>query len=154
MWEARTQHKEKTAAQLGDVVDGIRELCGEEDGDKQLDHLEGLRHSIKKQGLKSPKEVQEALVGKLTTIKGIGPGVASIFLRRIQGDWEEVYPYADDRCLGSARAFGLIGEKEGAEQLAEKVGKDDRRKFVRVLDTLIGIELEKKLDQAKEQAGV
>lgn len=152
MWEARTQHKEKTASQLGDVVDGIRDLCGEEDSDKQLDHLEGLRHSLK--DLKSPGEVQKALVDKLTTIKGIGPGVASIFLRRIQGDWEEVYPYADDRCLGSARKFGMIGEKEGAVELADKVGKGDRRNFVRVLDTLIGIELEKKTDEAIEQAGL
>lgn len=152
MWEARTQHKEKTASQLGDVVDGIRELCGSEDGDDQLDHLEGLRHSLK--GLKSAKEVQDSLVDKLTTIKGIGPGVASIFLRRVQGDWEEVYPYADDRCLGAARSFGLIKDNEGAEELAEKVGKGDRRKFVRILDTLIGIQLEKKLDEAIKQAGV
>lgn len=152
MWEARTQHKEKTASQLGDVVDGIRDLCGEKDDETELDHLEGLRDSIRDLG--SPKEVQDALVDKLTTIKGIGPGVASIFLRRIQGDWEEVYPYADDRCLKSARAFGLIDEKGGASELAEKVGKGDRRKFVRVLDTLIGIELEKKLDEGVKQAGV
>jgi hypothetical protein len=151
MWEARTQHKEKTAAQLGDVVDGIRELCGEKDDDKELDHLEGLRDQIK--DLKSATEAQEALVKDLTKIKGIGPGVASIFLRRIQGDWEEVFPYADDRGLKAARAFGLITEKEGTEELADKVGKD-RKKFVRLLDTLIGIELEKKEDEALKQAGV
>lgn len=150
MWEARTQHKEKTAGQLGNLVDGIRDMCGEKDDDKELDHLEGLRDQVKDLG--SPGEVQKALVDKLTTIKGVGPGVASIFLRRIQGDWEEVYPYADDRCLNSARAFGLITEKEGVEELAEKVGKD-RRGFARVLDTLIGIELEKKLDEATEKAG-
>ena len=153
MWEARTQHKEKTAGQLGNVVDGIRELCGEQDDDKQLDQLEGLREQVK--GMGSPKEVQDALVDKLTTIKGIGPGVASIFLRRIQGDWPEVFPYADDRCLSAARAFGLIDDKQGSEELADAVGrKQERRKFVRVLDTLIGIELEKKLDEAVKQAGV
>ena len=151
MWEARTQHKEKTAGQLGDVIDGIRELCGEKDDDKELDHLEGLRDEVK--DLESPKEVQEALVKKLTTIKGIGPGVASIFLRRIQGDWEEAYPYADDRCLGAARQFGLIEEKDGPDALAEKVG-EDRQKFVRVLDTLIGIQLEKKMEEALKAAGV
>lgn len=151
MWEARTQHKEKTAAQLGDVVDGIRELCGEKDEDKELDHLEGLRDQIK--DLKSATEVQEALVKKLTTIKGIGPGVASIFLRRIQGEWEEVFPYVDEKGLKAARAFGLITDKEGAEDLAEKVGSD-RRKFVRLLDTLIGIELEKKEEEALKAAGV
>ena len=151
MWEARTQHKEKTAGQLGDVIDGIRELCGEKDDDKELDHLEGLRDEVKDIG--SPQEVQEALVKKLTTIKGIGPGVASIFLRRIQGDWEEAYPYADDRCLGAARQFGLIEEKDGPDVLAEKVGKD-RQKFVRVLDTLIGIQLEKKMEEALKAAGV
>lgn len=153
MWEARTQHKEKTAAQLGDVVDGIRELCGEKDDEKQLDHLQGLREQVKDLG--SAEEVQQALVDRLTTIKGIGPGVASIFLRRIQADWPEVFPYADDRCLTAGRAFGLISEKEGAEELADKVGgKQERRKFVRVLDTLIGIELEKKLEEAVKQARV
>jgi hypothetical protein len=151
MWEARTQHKEKTAGQLGNLVDGIRDMCGEKDDDKELDNLEGLRDQVKDLG--SAEEVQKALVDKLTTIKGVGPGVASIFLRRIQGDWEEVYPYADDRCLGSARAFGLITDTEGVQELADSVG-GDRRKFVRVLDTLIGIELEKKLDEAIKQAGV
>jgi len=55
--------------------------------------------------------------------------------------------------LKAARTFGLISEKEGAEELAGKVGKD-RKKFVRLLDTLIGIELEKKVDQALKEAGV
>jgi hypothetical protein len=150
MWEARTQHKEKTAGQLGDLIEGIRDLCGEKDDDKELDHLEGLRDQVKKG---STKEVQDALVGKLTTIKGVGPGVASIFLRRIQADWEEVFPYADDRCLDAARTFGLIGEKEGSEDLA-KVVDGDKKRFVRLLDTLIGIQLEKKVDEAVKAAGV
>lgn len=149
MWEARTQHKEKTAGQLGNVVDGVRELCDGTEDETELDNLEGLKEKVS--GMKG-KEAQEVIVKHLTKIKGIGPGVASIFLRRVQGDWEEVYPYADDRCLADARRFGLIEQSGGAEELAEVVG-GDRRRFVRLLDTLIGIELEKKMDEAMQAAG-
>lgn len=150
MWEARTQHKEKTAAQLGDLVDGVKELCGGEgDADEDLSELKGLKAEL--EGLEA-----EAAQGKvketLTKIKGIGPGVVGIFLRRIQGDWKEVFPYADDRSLAAAVQFGLLKEGEGAQVLADQVGSD-RAKFVRLLDTLIGLDLEKVLDDAVKKAG-
>lgn len=150
MWEARTQHKEKTAGQLGDVCEGIKELCGDKSGEDELSELQGVRDQIK--GMEA-KEAADKVTDLLTQIKGIGPGVAAIFLRRVQGDWEEVFPYADDKSIKAAEEFGLISDGQGAQELKEKLG-GDRGQFVRLLDVLVGLTLEKALDKAKEAAGV
>ena len=149
MWEARTQHKEKTASQLGDLVEGIKELCGDAEGDQSA--LTGVREKLKG---KSTKEAQEEVRATLTKIKGIGPGGVAIFLRRVQGEWDEVYPFADDRGLVAAKRFGLVGDGGDAVALAKAVGLGDRGKLVKVLDVLVGLELEKVLDEAVEKAGV
>ncbi|ORX35424.1 hypothetical protein BD324DRAFT_632777 [Kockovaella imperatae] len=149
MWEARTQHKEKTASLLGDLCQGVKDLCGEDE--KDLSELSGVRDQVK--DLKDPKEAQDKVVDTLTDIKGIGPGGAAIFLRRAQIDWQEVFPFADDRSLKAAMQFKLIKEGEGAKELADTV-QGDRKKYVRLVDTLVGLELEKKVDEALKAAGV
>jgi hypothetical protein len=150
MWEARTQHKEKTAAQLGDLVEGVKELCGEGAGEGDLSDLQGLKEQL--DGL-DPAAAQAKVKEVLTKIKGIGPGVVGIFLRRVQGDWEEVYPYADVRSLAVAKRFGMLEAEEGVSALVDKV-EGDRRGLVRLLDTLIGLDLEKVVDAAMEKAGI
>jgi hypothetical protein len=150
MWEARTQHKEKTAGQLGDVCEGVKELCGDGAEEEELSELQGVRDQVK--GM-NPDEAAKKVTELLTRIKGIGPGVAAIFLRRVQGDWEEVFPYVDDRSVKAAKEFGLIEDGEGAEELKAKVG-GDKTQFVRLLDVLVGLDLEKAIDKAKEAAGV
>jgi hypothetical protein len=144
MWEARTQHKEKTAAQLGDVCAGVRELCGDRDSEEELNNMAGIREQL--EGLETG-DATDKVVQLLTQVKGIGPGVAGIFLRRVQGDWSEVFPFADDRSLAAAKRLGLIKDGGDAEDLAKLVN-GDRTKLVRLLDTLIGLDLEKKLDEA------
>ena len=148
MWEARTQHKEKTASLLGDLCEGVKDLCGEDERD--LSKLSGVRDQVK--DIKDPVEAQKKVVDILTGIKGIGPGGAAIFLRRAQMDWEEVFPFADDKSLSAARKFGLIKDGGGAKELATAVG-EDKQKYVRLVDTLVGLELEKKIDDAVEKAG-
>jgi len=153
MWEARTQHKEKTATQLGDLVNGIREICSPSSHEEGLSALSGVRGQI--QG-KSPEEARETVERMLKKIKGIGPGVVGIFLRRVQGDWGEVFPFADERGLKAARAFGLVKEGDGAEALRGAVGgegDEGRGRYVRVLDVLVGLELEKKVEEAVGMAG-
>ncbi|OHF04137.1 hypothetical protein CORC01_00476 [Colletotrichum orchidophilum] len=172
MWEARTQHKEKTAVQLGDLVEGVRKICseGEDDGGQKeeehdeddddeakaakkeeeekegdIEKMTALRQMVK--GMK-PKEAQEQVEKTLTDgIKGVGPTGAGIFLRRVQEEWEEVFPYADKRAVEAAVEFGVIGEGGGARELADAVS-GDRGKFVRMLDVLVGIQLEKKMEEA------
>ncbi|KAF6836647.1 hypothetical protein CMUS01_05351 [Colletotrichum musicola] len=149
MWEARTQHKEKTAAQLGDLVGGVREIC---DDDEDVENLQGLRERIK--DAENVDGAQKKLEGILTDgIKGIGPTGAGIFMRRVQGLWDEIFPYADQRALDASVRFGLNEEGDGARELAEKVDRD-RGQFVRLLDVLVGIHLEKNMNEALRKAGV
>ncbi|WWC60292.1 uncharacterized protein I303_102861 [Kwoniella dejecticola CBS 10117] len=139
MWAARTQHKEKTADQLVEFAQGVRGLNAEDEEDE----LAGIRQAIK--GLDTEK-AQGRVGDMLKSLKGIGPVGVSIFLRRIQGQWEEVYPYVDQRCLDSARSIGLVKETANAKDIAELCGNDSKQ-LVKLLDTLIGLDLEKKLDE-------
>jgi hypothetical protein len=153
MWEARTQHKERTASLLGDLCEGVKELCGEDEED--LSELKGVKKLV--EGIADSKEAQKKVTDTLTKIKGIGPGVAAIFLRRVQGDWEEVYPFIDEKGLKAANTFGLVGESDGADILAGKIdgkGEEGRRRFVRLVDTLVGLQLEKATERAIKLAGV
>ena len=154
MWEARTQHKEKTAVQLGDLVTGVREMCGGTNDQDDLSELRGVRERMNG---KSAADARGEVESMLKTIKGIGPGVVGIFLRRVQGDWEEVFPYADERGLKAARMFGLVKEGDDAEELRDAIGgegEEGKRRYVRALDTLVGLELEKKVEEAMKLAGV
>ncbi|TEA18340.1 hypothetical protein C8034_v011515 [Colletotrichum sidae] len=154
MWEARTQHKEKTATQLGGLVEGVRRICGGDDcaEGEEIEQMEGLRDKIK--SCETPEEAQKKVESILKEgIKGVGPTGAGIFLRRVQGLWEEVFPYADERALDAAVSFELIEDGAGAKDLADKVSRD-RGQFVKLLDVLVGIQLEKKMDEALEKAGV
>lgn len=178
LWEARTQHKEKTAVQLGSLAEGIVNLCGDSTDaqdslrpilDKALSQVSDGNNSF---------EVAEQVKNVLTKqVNGLGPGGVEIFLRRIQSQWGAVFPFADQRALNAAVKFDLISEKDFekgkehatqklAEQVAEHVGfplqdgkKDGDEEaecgrwwFVRTLDVLIGLEIEKKIDEAAKQA--
>jgi hypothetical protein len=156
---ARTQHRQKTAGELGGLVEAVRGagLGGEgEDGEQGLT---GLRGMLKGLGLDEAQEkVKEALVEK---VKGMGPTGVGIFLRRVQGEWDEVYPFLDERSLAAARDLGVLEQGEGPDELVEKMGEvlgeeveeDERRqRLVRLLDVLIGLALEKKIDEAKRAA--
>ncbi|KXH67673.1 hypothetical protein CSAL01_08707 [Colletotrichum salicis] len=160
MWEARTQHKEKTAVQLGDLVEGVRKIChgggGDDDESEQekengeedegaVEKMTALREMVKgMEAEEGQKKVEKVLTDG---IKGVGPTGAGIFLRRVQEEWEEMFPYADTRALEAAVEFGVIQEGDGAKELADAV-EGDRGKFVRMLDVLVGIQLEKKVEEA------
>lgn len=180
LWEARTQHKEKTAVQLGSLAEGITKLCGEGKGEDTRDNLQ----PILEQALSQAKDknnsfsVAEAITSVLTKeVNGLGPGGVEIFLRRVQSQWGAVFPFADERALNAAVKFDLIkkedvekGREHATQRLAEKVadhvgfpleeakGDGDEEAecgrwwFVRTLDVLIGLDIEKKLDEAAKQA--
>ncbi|KAJ3941089.1 uncharacterized protein N0V96_008966 [Colletotrichum fioriniae] len=168
MWEARTQHKEKTAVQLGDLVEGVRKICGGDGGDGDDDEKEDGEEKTKEEGDEGDvekmtalremvkgmevEEAQKKVEKELTDgIKGVGPTGAGIFLRRVQQEWEEVFPYTDKRALEAAVEFGVINEGDGAKELADAAA-GDRGKFVRMLDVLVGIQLEKKMEEALKMA--
>lgn len=179
LWDARTQHKEKTAVQLGSLAEGIVKLCGKDSAaqdtlkpvlDKALEKASDKNNAF---------EVADKVKAVLTEqVNGLGPGGVDIFLRRVQSQWPAVFPYADERALSAAVKFDLIskadlekGHETATRKLAEKVAEhvgfplDDAKNddeeaecgrwwFVRTLDVLIGLDIEKKLDEAAKQATV
>ncbi|KAJ1019969.1 hypothetical protein NDA16_004250 [Ustilago loliicola] len=178
LWEARTQHKEKPAVQLGSLAEAILDLCGDSTDDQ--DSLRPILDKALSQASDQDDsfQVAEQVKAVLTNqVNGLGPGGVGIFLRRIQSQWGAVFPFADDRALSAAVKFDLITEKDRekgkqhatnklAQQVAQHVGfpLEDAKKdadeeaecgrwwFVRTLDVLIGLDIEKKIDEAAKQA--
>lgn len=100
--------------------------------------------------------------------------------RRIQHPWASLYPYADSRSLDYAHEIGLLKEglpekdytaPEDMDDLILKRSKDllavfreegdlgvaeggdgEREKFVRLLDVLVGLGLQKQLVEARKRA--
>ena len=68
------------------LVEDVIEIEGTEG--EEADNLTKLREKAKEVG------VEKAI----TAFKGIGPTGATIFERRIQEWWEEVYPYSGRPC--------------------------------------------------------
>ncbi|GAA98045.1 uncharacterized protein L969DRAFT_16165 [Mixia osmundae IAM 14324] len=150
---ARTQHRQKTAAQLLEIATVIKDKYAKDGSD---DSLEGLRKAADSK----PEEIKKLL----KEIKGIGEGGVNILFRRLQIHFEELYPTADDRALSAASTlFGLPSEPDKLREVIKTNINDldtsdikgsgdllERKVFARVLDRAIGIEIEGKGDEAKE----
>ncbi len=158
LWDARTQHKGKTADELGMLAEVVSERFG--------GGLEGVRE-------KAGKDVEAERKMLRENVKGLGPTGLDIFCRRVQGIWGEVFPFVDKR---TGRALGGLGLPEGGEGLRKLVnenwgvlgdgegeGEDGakgadleerkRRAFVRILEGAVGAELEGKADVVLREAG-
>lgn len=80
-----------------------------------------------------------------------------IFFRRVQVDWNEIYPFADAASIKAAREVGL--EVDDADELKKVVDeaieeKDSEKKrlaFARVVDMLVYLGLEKKTEQVESK---
>ncbi|KAN0065534.1 hypothetical protein ACQY0O_001371 [Thecaphora frezii] len=172
LWTARTQHKEKSAQQ---VVELCRQVRGWEE--EVVDDLKGMREkALEKveEGKRGQREqVAKAIKETVKQIKGAGETAAEIFLRRVQVQWKEVFPFADDRALDAARRLGILkaegGEGEVVDELARKVGEhvgftlDEAREegeeaecarwwFARTLDVLVGLDVEGQVEEARKRA--
>ena len=156
LWDANTQHKDKTADQLSNVAKIISENFS--NGNTEDTSLEGVRKEAK-----HDMEKESELL--TSSIKGLGKTGMSIFFRRIQWMWEECYPYVDDR---TRHALDELGLPSHAELLAEMIDenwdklkeyvttkKDEktqkRRAFIVLLERAIGAELEKNTPNILEQ---
>ncbi len=158
-WDARTQHKDKTATQIGQVADVVlQEFTSSDDKNgtqlqKALDDAGG--------------DVDKALDALQHSINGLGATGIKIFLRRVQWLWEAGYPYVDDRTQNALRKLGLPEEGEDLQKLVDKHWKSlstakingqgeaqkQRRAFVTVLERAIGADLESKVDHLLQAAG-
>lgn len=82
----------------------------------------------------------------LKEFKGIGEVGADIFLREVQGVWDEAYPYADRKVLDAASKLDLPTEPD---RLARLVSKKD---FPRFTGGLIRMALAKDYDEVRAAA--
>lgn len=152
MWDARTQHKGKTADQLGMLADVVLEKFSAED-DKDGTQL-------KKALSDNSNDVDQALGALRDQIKGLGNTGLDIFLRRVQWLWPDAYPFIDGKTMDSCRKIGL---SQDADELSKSIeqhwknlnighlsGDSDaarkRRAFVVLLERVVGADLENKVD--------
>jgi endonuclease III len=85
------RYDESTATRLGDGAELL------------LQRWHGDLRKLHEEGGDDPKR----LASLLTEFPGIGPTGASIFLREVQGTWNGVAPYLDQKVLDGARRLGL-----------------------------------------------
>jgi hypothetical protein len=77
----------------------------------------------------------------LDQFKGIGEVAVNIFFLEAQLAWPELFPFADQKALASARMLGL---PTNAIKLASIVR--GRQNFVRLVSALVRVQLERKQD--------
>lgn len=83
----------------------------------------------------------------LKKFKGLGDVGVDIFFREVQAAWDELYPFADRRALGSAERLGVGGSPK---DLTRHVSKKD---FVPLVAALVRVELAGEHDLIMEAAG-
>jgi len=156
VWDARTQHKEKTAGEISLVADVIADKFSTSDA------TDASLEKVRKEAEKDVDRIRDLLK---TNIKGVGKTGLDIFVRRVQWLWPECYPFMDDRTSQAAKALGLPDDALELDQLVEKLwesldtdaieGEGDekkRRAFVIILERLVGAQLENKVDDVLQEA--
>ncbi|RMY77921.1 hypothetical protein D0863_01020 [Hortaea werneckii] len=158
VWDARTQHKEKTAGEIGMIADVVLEKFTAE-GDKEGTRLEKVRTECNKD-IEKERELLKS------NIKGLGRTGLDIFFRRVQWQWDAGYPFVDGKSAQSLYKLGLPDEGEELHKLIEQhwekletkqlAGEDEkakkRRAFVIVLERATGADLEGKSEAVVEAA--
>ncbi|KAI1857138.1 hypothetical protein JX265_011339 [Neoarthrinium moseri] len=156
LWDARTQHKDKTADQAFGLAEVVTEMWAESDDDGSLDACrEQAGHDVEKERQWLKKSV-----------KGLGDTGLDIFCRRVQWLWEELYPFVDKRTADALEELGLPKTAEDLRDLIASewaaleigdLGVEDedqrkRRAFVLVLEKAVGASLEKGVEKVKREA--
>ncbi|MFG2222686.1 endonuclease [Streptomyces sp. NPDC048644] len=100
------RYDERTATQLGTAAELLK---GEYRGDlrRMREASDGDRAALRE---------------ALQDMPGIGPAGSAIFLREVQGVWEEFAPFLDDKALQGA---GRLGLPDDTAKLARLVGTEE-----------------------------
>ncbi|KAG9517578.1 hypothetical protein KCU93_g8715, partial [Aureobasidium melanogenum] len=154
--DAKTQHKDKTAEQIGLVADVVAHKFSKNDTDTSLD-------KVREQASKGWDMERDLLQ---ENIKGLGKTGLDIFFRRVQWLWPEAYPFVDEK---SSRGIEKLGLPKHPDELAkvldrywakldtsnlEKGDKEmqKRRAFVVICERATSADLEGKSDAILEAA--
>ncbi|KAK4506835.1 hypothetical protein PRZ48_000568 [Zasmidium cellare] len=158
LWDAKTQHKGKTADQIGMLADVVLDKYASDD-DKEDSQLKKVLSD-------NDNDLDKALSSLKENIKGLGNTGLDIFLRRVQWLWDVGYPYVDGRTRDSLRNIGLTQDAEELQKLVEEhwskldtkhlAGEGEaakkRRAFVVILERVTGADLEGKVDAVLQEA--
>ncbi|KAF2213985.1 hypothetical protein CERZMDRAFT_96014 [Cercospora zeae-maydis SCOH1-5] len=159
-YDARTQHKDKTAAQLSQLAETVLTKFTAE-GDDEGTQLGKVLTDHK-------GNVDEAVEELKTEVKGFGATGIEIFLRRVQwlAGWDARYPYIDSKTQQALEQLGLPSDADdlcdAVEQEWTKLetkhlnGEDEagrkQRAFVVILERASTTLLESKLDAVSAAA--
>ncbi|MCJ1242999.1 hypothetical protein MMC30_000195 [Trapelia coarctata] len=153
--KARTQHRQKTADELGAFADSVVERLGAGEDDVGLERVR--REAERKVG--KEREILQR------NVKGLGRTGLDIFFQRIQGAWEEAYPFVHRRTADALHKLGLPSSADDLRELLEEkwselksddvTGSNDetkkRKAFVRVLERAVGADLEGNIDDISKK---
>lgn len=152
VYDARTQHKDKTAAQMGILAEAVLEHFTTKDDSKGT-QLGKLREDC-------GDDVGQAAKSLKKNIKGLGQTGLEIFFRRVQWIYTAAFPNVDTRTADALRLLGLPQDGEQLVALIEAswgkletggfAGEDKearkRRALVVLLERATGAHLEHKVD--------
>jgi len=119
-WERRAKvlneagyarYDERTATMLGETADLVQE------------RYRGDLRRLRDEADRDPARERELL----KECKGIGDVGVDIFFREVQGNWQELHPFLDERALRSAARLGLPEDPEGLARLAGDSPTDTTR---------------------------
>lgn len=156
LYDAHTQHKDKTAEQIGLIADVVASQFGKNDSDTSLDKMRD----------KASKDWDQERDLLQSSIKGLGKTGLDIFFRRVQWLWPEAYPFVDERTGRGLEKLTLPKNPEALQKLLEQhwakldtsaLAKGDRnaqkrRAFVVVCERATGADLEGKSEALLEAA--
>jgi len=156
LYDAKTQHKDKTAEQIGLIADVVAAEFAKDVSDTSLE-------KVRQQAKKDWDDERDLLQSH---IKGLGKTGLDIFFRRIQWLWPEAYPFVDERTARGIEKLGLPKHPDELQKvLQENWSKLDssalvdvekeakiRRAFVIICERATGADLEGKTDALLEAA--
>lgn len=160
VWDARTQHKEKTATEMSQVADVVLEkFTAEGVEDEEGKEMQKVRSDCSHDAEKEREYIK-------SSIKGVGKTGMDIFFRRVQWMWEEAFPFVDERTMSSLHKLGLPEDSEELVKVLDQhwseletkhlAGDGDevkkRRAFTTILERATGSDLEGKTEALLEAA--
>ena len=120
------RYDERTSMMLGETAQRLLDLY---QGDLRKLRIAAEREPARERSL-------------LDQFKGVGDVAVNIFFREAQLAWPELFPFADEKALASAKKLGLPADSKKLAALVRS-----RRDFVRVVSALVRVQLEHRHDE-------